>query len=177
MISEGAAVVVIENLEHALARGVTPYMEILSSASVIDPDLSAPGSGCQRTMLTALQNAGRGIRNVDHVCAHGPSDPLLDRVETAMIRKALGTRACDIPVSSIKRVTGNPLAAAGPMQVPHWHLRDMRVPPIANYMHPDPECDLDYVPDRWRPCSMECEIINSHGIGRGNTSLVVSAVA
>ncbi len=179
VISEGAAVLVIENYEHAMARGARPYMEICGSASEIDPDLSMPGSGLQKTMLQALHNAGCLPDQVDYICAHGPSDPILDRVETAMIKKAFGQLAYGIPVSSIKGVTGNPLAAAGAMQVVTSALafRDMRIPPTANYEFPDPECDLDYVPKLWRPNCMDCAVINNHGVGSGNTSMVVRSVA
>ena len=180
VISEGAGVVVLENLEHALARGATPYM-LLSGYSVQrDPSRApAPATGLGMTMEQAMNNAGKRPTDIDYICAHGPSHPTLDLVETTMIKQALSRRAYAIPVSSIKGVLGNPLSAAGPLQVAACGLalRAQQVPPTANYEFPDPKCDLDYVPKEAREQKLDCAMINAHGVGGGNTSMVVERVA
>ncbi len=175
VISEGAAVVILENLEHALARGATPYLEIAGYGMNMDPEPSQPGSGLEQTMQTALANAGRGTDSVDYICAHGPGHPVLDRVETDMIKRVLGRRAYEVPVSSIKGVTGNPLAAAGPQQLVACSLafRHKTIPPTANLETADPACDLDYVPAKGRAAELSCALINSHGLGGRNCSMVV----
>jgi len=167
--------VVIESLDHALARGSHIYAEIAGHSSQADTFGSEPASGLAATMSMALANAGRTPDAVDYVSAHGPSDPRLDRNETACIKQVLGRRAYEIPVTSIKGVTGNPLAAAGPMQVIATCLAIQHelVPPTANYQHPDPECDLDYVGGRARKASVHCAIINNHGVGGTNGSMVL----
>ena len=126
-------------------------------------------------MRLALANACRQPGEVDYICAHGPGHPLLDRVETAMIKKVFGAHAYHIPVSSVKGSIGNPLSAAGPLQLiaSALVLQHGLVPPTANYEFPDPECDLDYVPSRSRRARVRCVLINTHGVGGGNSSLVV----
>ncbi|MCB1070437.1 MAG: beta-ketoacyl-[acyl-carrier-protein] synthase II, partial [Kiritimatiellae bacterium] len=116
--------------------------------------------------------------DIDYICAHGPSDPLIDRIETAMIKKVFSRRAYHFPVSSIKGVTGNPLSAAGPLQVAACLLamRDGRVPPTANYEVPDPWCDLDYVPNEPRSMDLHRALVNLHGLGGGNSSLIIEQV-
>ncbi len=179
VISEGAGVVILENLEHALARGAQPYMELTGYGVQVDDDPETPGSGLKCTMRAALANAGQAVSAVDYVCAHGPSHPVLDRVETAMIKEVFGRRAYSIPVSSIKGVLGNPLAAAGPIQVIACALafRNGLVPPTANLETADPECDLDYVPGQARRARLQCAIVNAHGIGGGNSSMVLQKVS
>lgn len=174
VLGEGAAVLIIESLAHARARGARIWMEICGGASHADT-LGAPAAeGLGTCMTLALANARLSGDNIDYVCAHGPSDPVIDRVETAMIRNTLGRRAYHIPVSSIKGVTGNPLAAAGPMELIACALamRDNLIPPTANYTTPDPICDLDYVPQA-RRARFEHAIANVHGMGGGNTSIIV----
>lgn len=178
VISEGSGVVILENLTHALSRGVDPYIEITGYGMNTDSRADTPGCGLDETMQMALANAGRRAEDVDYVCAHGPGHPVLDRVETEMIKKTLGQRAYDVPVSSIKGVTGNPLAAAGPLQLVTCALafRHGIVPPTANYEKMDPDCDLDYVTGKPRKAHLECALINSHGLGGRNCSLVVQRV-
>ena len=178
VISEGSGVVILENLTHALSRGVDPYLEITGYGMNADAHADLPGCGLDETMRMALANAGRRPEDVDYVCAHGPGHPVLDRIETEMIKKTLGKRAYDIPVSSIKGVTGNPLAAAGPMQLVTCALAFQNgiVPPTANCEKSDPDCDLDYVTGKPRKAHLECAMINSHGLGGRNCSLVVQRV-
>lgn len=178
VISEGAGIVILENLDHALARGARPYLEITGCASLIDPDLDIPGCGLRDTMTLALANAGKRPVDIDYLCAHGPGHPVMDRLETAMIKAALGDRAYRIPVSSIKGVIGNPLAAAGALQIIACSLamRDNLIPPTANLEKPDPDCDLDYVPLTARRAWIATALINAHGIGGSNSSMVVERI-
>lgn len=178
ILAEGAAFVVLENLEHALARGAKTYLEVTGGGTSVDTDRTEPGSGLSVSMSHALANAGRSPWDVDSVCAHGPSDLVMDRVETAAIKQVLGEHAYQVPVHSIKGVTGNPLAAAGPMQLVTCalSLHECLVPPTANYEHSDPDCDLDYVPQRPRAAEVHVAMINVHGLGGVNSSLVVERV-
>ena len=117
VISEGAGVLVLESLDHALGRGVEPYFEITGYGVQTDADPTLPGSGLGSTMCTALANANQDPASIDYICAYGTGHPIFDKVELAMIKRAFGRRAQTVPISSIKGVTGNPLAAAGPLQL------------------------------------------------------------
>jgi 3-oxoacyl-(acyl-carrier-protein) synthase len=174
VLGEGAGVVVLESLAHARARGARLWLEICGGASHPDVFGTPTASGLGECMTLALANARVDAEAIDYVCAHGPSDPVIDRVETEMIRGTLGRRAYRIPVSSIKGVTGNPLAAAGPMELIACALavRNEIVPPTANYTTPDPACDLDYVPQA-RRARVEYALLNVHGMGGGNDTLIV----
>lgn len=166
--------VILENAEHALARGAKPYLEITGFGSSID-STPASGSGLEQSMRDALANASLAPADIDFISAHGPSDIEIDRVETEVIKRIFGKHAQGIPVSSIKGVTGNPLAACGAMQVVAGSLscRHNIIPPTANYEEPDPFCDLDYVPAA-RHMTIRHALINSHGSGGVNSSLVVN---
>jgi 3-oxoacyl-(acyl-carrier-protein) synthase len=178
VVAEGAGLVVLESLEHARARGATPYLEFTGCASRVDPCLEDAESGFAPAMKAALANACHHPEDTDYICAHGPGDPLLDRLETQAIKAAFGRHAYRIPITSIKGVTGNPFAAAGAFQVAACALvfRDHRIPPTANLDKPDPECDLDYVPGAARHADPRCILILSHGMGGGNSCLVVERV-
>lgn len=178
IMAEGAAVFVMESLQHALARGAEPLVEVRGYSSVSDHNGCHAGEGLAETMKRALDNSGLYPDDIDYVCAHGPSDCVIDRVETAMIKKVFGKKAYQIPVSSIKGVTGNPLAAAGPLQIAAcaMGMRDNAIPPTANYEYPDPECDLDYVPNHPYAMSVNRAIVNIHGLGGGNSTMVVEKV-
>ena len=117
LLAEGAGVIVLERLDHALDRGAAPYAEILGAHSCRDPEGGKSGSGLVNTMRSAMEHACCRECEVDYISAWGCGDPLLDQVETASIKQVFGARAYDIAVGSIKAVTGNPLAAAGSMQV------------------------------------------------------------
>ena len=179
ILAEGGGVVIVESLSHALSRGVQPYMEVESFANTNDLFGEESGAGLARTMRDALANAGCMPEDIDCVCAHGPSDPTLDRVETAAIRSVFGAHAFRIPVSSIKAVTGNALAASGGHQVIACALsfRDQVVPPTANLTSPDPACDLDYVAGRARRTRLRRILINAHGSGHTNSSMIVRQVS
>jgi 3-oxoacyl-[acyl-carrier-protein] synthase II len=178
ILAEGAGVFVMESLGHALARGATPLAEVRGYGNQGDAPRSEAGSGLGEAMEEALWSASLTPGDVEYINAHGPSDPIIDRVETAVIKRTFGKRAGRIPVSSIKGVVGNPLSAAGPMQVGACLLgmRDNIVPPTANYETPDPWCDLDYVPNQGYSVGFDRAMINLHGLGGGNSCLVVERV-
>jgi 3-oxoacyl-[acyl-carrier-protein] synthase II len=178
VISEGAGVLVLENLERAEARGVRSYMEIGGYGKQRDSDSSLPASGLEDSMNLAMANAGCTSADLDYISAYGPGHPILDAAEIHVIKRVLGPRAYSVPVSSIKGVTGNPLAAAGPFQVIACalSLRDQRLAPTANYETPDPECDLDIVPNRSRKAAMNCVLVNVRGIGGSASSLVLNRI-
>ena len=174
VLGEGAGVVVLESMSHARARGARIWLEICGGASHSDTFGMPASNGLGDCMTLALANARLSGDAINYVCAHGPSDPIIDRVETDMIRNTFGRHAYHIPVSSIKGVTGNPLSAAGPMELIACALalRDDLIPPTANYTTPDPACDLDYV-SQARRNRIEYALINVHGMGGGNTTLIV----
>ncbi|MEY2496907.1 MAG: hypothetical protein QOD12_463 [Verrucomicrobiota bacterium] len=175
VISEGAGMFVLENLERAQARGARIYLEISGYARQRDHAPEAPGSGLVETMRLALANAARTTDEVDYISAYGPGHPVLDAAEVHYIKEVFGKRAYSIPISSIKGVTGNPLAAGGPMQIAACALsfRDQMVVPTANYEVEDPACDLDFVPGRPRKLKLDCILMNVRGLGGSTSSLVV----
>ncbi len=178
IISEGAVVLVMENLAHAISRGATPLAEVLGCASGGDPQGSESGAGLCDSMAAALANAGKRPQDIGYISAHGPSHPVIDRVETQAIKQVFGSHARAMPVSSIKGIIGNPLAAAGPLQLAAtvMGMQQNLVPPTANYEMPDPACDLDYVPNKPYARAYSCSMVNVHGLGGGNSSLVLAKV-
>ncbi len=178
VISEGAGVFVLENLEAAQAREARPYLEIVGYAKQRDRDPMNPGSGLEDSMRMALANAGRTIGDVDYISAYGPGHPVLDAIEVAVIKRVFGQEAYCLPVSSIKGVTGNALAAGGPLQLAACALtiRDGLIAPTANYELPDPDCDLDFVPNRPRRFDVRCALINVRGLGGGASTMIVDRV-
>lgn len=178
VISEGAAMLLLENLDHAIARGSTPYAEILGSANTIDPDPITSGSGYAEAIAQALHNACVLPQDIDYICAHAPGHPILDRQEALAIREVFGDFSARIPVSSVKGMIGNPLAAAGPIQVVGACLvaRQQFIPPTANLTDPEPGLDLDLVQHQGRNGHVRHILINCHGLGGGNTSLVLKAL-
>ncbi len=176
VISEGAGVFVLENLECAQARGAQIYLEICGYGNQRDESPNQPASGLAGSMRLALANADRTTADIDYISAYGPGHPMLDAAEVRYIKEVFGDRAYSIPVSSIKGVTGNPLAAGGPMQIAACALtfRDQLIAPTANYETPDPNCDLDFVPQRARKAKVDCALINVRGLGGGASTMVVS---
>jgi len=175
VISEGAGFFVMERLDSALARGATPYMEILGGATITDRPDSELMDGMFFTMKTALANAGVYPDQVDYICANAVSDLLGDRAETNMIKKLFGDGAYRIPISSVRGVTGHPLAPAGMFQLIACALamKYQLIPPTANLTQPDPECDLDYVPLKPRKAKIGIALANGHGMGAENSTLVM----
>ena len=179
VISEGSAVFVLENLERAEARGARAYVELVGYGKQRDSDPHQPASGLKHSMTIALANAQRTVEDIDYISAYGPGHPTLDAAEIAIIKDVFGQRAYSVPISSIKGVTGNPLAAAGPFQVVACALtiRDQIIAPTANYETPDPACDLDVVPNRARRAKVDCALINVRGLGGSANTLVVNRVS
>ena len=179
VISEGACVMVLENLERAEARGARLYIEISGYGKQRDLDPQKPAYGLEDSMRIALANAHRTTDDVDYICAYGPGHPVLDAAEVSVIKKVFQRRAYEVPVSSIKGVTGNPLAAGGPFQVASCALviRDQMIVPTANYETADPACDLDFVPKRARKANINCALVNVRGLGGNASSLVVDRIA
>lgn len=175
VLAEGAAFVVLESSTHALARGARPYATLLGFGSSVDAPGSDPGSGFGPAIATALSNAYCIPEDIDYVVAHGPGDPVIDQLETEALRRQLRGHAYRIPVTSIKGSTGNPLSAAGPLQLVTGALamRNDLVPPTVNHEHNDAHCDLDYNPGRARSARLERILINLHGMGGRNISAVV----
>jgi len=179
VISEGAGVFVLENLEHAEARGARGYVELGGYGKQRDTNPETPGSGLEHSMKLALANACYTERDIDYISAYGPGHPVLDAAEVQIIKNVFGDRAYSIPVSSIKGVTGNALAAGGPFQIIACALaiRDHRIPPTANYEVADPACDLDFVPNRSRKVRVNSTLVNVRGLGGGASTMVLTRIA
>jgi len=178
IIGEGAGVLVLESEEHALQRGATILGELAGYGATSDafhitqPDEN--GEGAARAMQKALDQAGLLSDDIDYVNAHGTSTPLNDKLETVALKKVFGEYAYELPVSSTKSMTGHLLGAAGAVEagVSLMALQNGIIPPTVNYETPDPDCDLDYVPNVARSASLEAVMTNSLGFGGHNASLV-----
>jgi len=179
VISEGAGAMVVEELEHAWARGARVYAEVLGYGSSNDAfDMAAPaeGEGAVQTMLRALKKAGLDPEQVDYINAHGTGTPLNDKYETDAIHRVFGEHAGRLAVSSTKSMTGHMMGAAGAVEaiVCALTLRDQIIAPTINLETPDPECDLDYVPNSARKAAVTIALSNSFGLGGHNASVVLS---
>ena len=179
LIGEGSAVMVLESLEHAQARGAKILGEVVGYGITNDAfHISAPsanGSGAALCMSNALQDAGLQPEDIDYINAHGTSTPLNDKNETAAIKTVFGEHAYDIPVSSTKSMTGHMLGASGAMEAVFClkAMQDKTLPPTINYEFPDPECDLDYVPNQAREYDPEYCMSNSFGFGGHNGTVIL----
>jgi len=179
VVSEGSAVLVLEELQHALARGARPIAEVIGYGSSADAyDMAAPaerGEGNQRAMRAALERAGIGPEAVDYINAHGTSTPLNDRYETMAIRDVFGEHADRMAVSSTKSMTGHAMGAAGAIEafVCVKTVATGCIPPTINYRHPDPELTLDYVPNEARAADVRVALSNSMGLGGHNSTVIV----
>jgi 3-oxoacyl-[acyl-carrier-protein] synthase II len=183
ILGEGAAIVVLEDYEHAKKRGAPIYGEILGYGTTADAfritDTHPEGRGAITCMKMALRDAGRNPEAVDYINAHGTSTQVNDRVETIAIKQALGADvAYKVPVSSTKSMTGHLIAAAGATEliICLMAMREGVVPPTINYETPDPQCDLDYVPNTAREKKVRTILTNSFGFGGQNIALVAGAV-
>ncbi len=180
VIAEGSGIVVIEELEHAKARGAKIYAEIKGYAANADAHhITAPapeGEGAQRCMKLALKDAGLTPAQIGYINAHGTSTKMNDVNETIAIKKVFGDAARKVMVSSTKSMTGHMLGAAGGVETAFCALALSRgvIPPTINYTTPDPECDLDYVPNTAREVRVDHVITNSFGFGGTNACLVLS---
>lgn len=181
VLGEGAGMLVLEELDHARARGAHIYGEVVGFGTTADAfritDTHPEGRGAVSCIQMALRDAGLGTGDIDYINAHGTSTDVNDRVETMAIRKALGQDAYSTPVSSIKSMMGHLIAAAGSVEAITCLLaiRDGVIPPTVNYETPDPECDLDYVPNQARQAKIDTALSNSFGFGGQNISLIFSA--
>jgi 3-oxoacyl-[acyl-carrier-protein] synthase II len=177
--AEGAAVLVLEELEHARARGVRPLAEVLGYGNTSDayhvtgPDPTGEASAA--AMRLALDDAGVPPDAIDHVNAHATSTPLGDKLETVAIKRLFGNHAYRLPITANKSMTGHMFAASGALEAMACVLAIDRsvIPPTINYEHPDPECDLDYVPNQAREQPVSLALSNSFGFGGQNACLVI----
>ncbi len=177
-IAEGAAVVALESEDHALARGATilaaadGYGATSDAYHITQPDEN--GEGAIRAIESAISQAGLATRELDYINAHGTSTPLNDRLETVALKKVFGDHAYSVPISSTKSMTGHLLGAAGAVEAAACILaiRDGIVPPTINLSEPDPQCDLDYVPNEARKKTVNAAMTNSLGFGGHNATLV-----
>jgi 3-oxoacyl-[acyl-carrier-protein] synthase II len=178
VMADGAGALLLEEYEHAKARGATIYAEFVGLGMSGDAfHITAPpedGAGAALAMVNALKDAGVNPAELDYVNAHATSTPLGDRAETVAIKTALGAAAKSVAVSSTKSVTGHLLGAAGAVEAIFTilALRDQIAPPTINLENPDPACDLDYVPNTARPMKIDIALSNSFGFGGTNGSLV-----
>ncbi|MHB8522129.1 MAG: beta-ketoacyl-ACP synthase II [Limisphaerales bacterium] len=177
IMGEGAGVVVLEELEHARARGARIYCELVGYGNTADANhITAPspdGEGAARCMKMALRSAGLNPADISYINAHGTSTPQGDICETLAIKTVFGDYARKLAVSSTKGATGHMLGAAGAveMAVCAKVLQTNVVPPTINYQHPDPQCDLDYVPNTAREMKVDAILNNSFGFGGHNATL------
>ena len=178
IIGEGAGVVILEERERALSRGAPVYAELVGYGMSADAHhVTAPaedGDGAFRVMKAAVEQAGIAPDAVDYINAHGTSTPFNDRIETLAIKRCFGDHAHHLAVSSTKSMTGHLLGAAGGVEAGIMALtvREQILPPTVNLENPDPDCDLDYVPNVKRPASLEYGLSNSFGFGGTNASLL-----
>jgi 3-oxoacyl-[acyl-carrier-protein] synthase II len=179
VLGEGAAMVVLEELEHAKRRGAHIHGELIGYGSTADAyritDTHPEGRGASSCIRLALADAGLGLHDIDYINAHGTSTSVNDRVETLAIKTVFGEHAYKIPVSSTKSMMGHLIAAAGATEliVCLLAIRDGMLPPTINYENPDPDCDLDYVPNKARAGKCDRALSNSFGFGGQNISLIV----
>jgi 3-oxoacyl-[acyl-carrier-protein] synthase II len=179
VLGEGAAIVILEERSHALARGAKIYAELVGYGTTMKSyritDLPPDGDGAIQAMEAALKDAGLAPTDVDYINAHGTSTPHNDRSETAAIKRVFGDDAYRVPVSSTKSMTGHLIAAAGAIELVFCvcAIRDQIIPPTINYEKPDPRCDLDYVPNQARPLTVRVALSNSFAFGGNNASLIV----
>jgi len=179
VMSEGAGVVVLEELSHALNRGSYIYAELIGYGTTCDAfhmtQPSPDGEGTVRAIRTALDDANIKPEEVDYINAHGSSTPINDGHETKVIKKVFGEHAYKIPLSSIKSMTGHSLGAAGAIEsvASALTIQNQFLPPTINYEYPDPECDLDYVPNKGRKTKVNTLLSNSLGFGGKNVALIM----
>jgi 3-oxoacyl-[acyl-carrier-protein] synthase II len=183
VMGEGGGVIVLEELEHAKARGARIYAEIVGYGATGDAyHLTAPapdGEGAQRAMRRAMQDAQLELRDVDYINAHGTSTPANDLNETKAIKAVFGDHARELLVSSTKSMTGHMLGAAGSVEfiASTLAIRDGVVPPTINYQNPDPELDLNYTPNKAVRRDVQAALSNSFGFGGHNVALAVRRYA
>jgi 3-oxoacyl-[acyl-carrier-protein] synthase II len=178
IVGEGAGVLILESLEFAQKRGAPIFAEIVGYGMSGDAyHITQPaegGDGGYRVTMAALKDAKISADEVSYVNAHGTSTPIGDAIETTALKRVFGERAKKVPISSTKSMTGHLLGGAGGLEagIGVLALRDQILPPTVNYENPDPECDLDYVPNQARKAAVEYALSNSFGFGGTNASLI-----
>ncbi len=178
VIGEGAGLMVLEELEHATRRGARIYAEMAGYGRTADAyHMTAPdpdGAGAAEAMRLALEDARLNPEQLSYINAHGTSTELNDKIETRAIKQTCGASAKRIPVSSTKSMTGHMIGAAGGVEaiISCLAIHHSTLPPTINYEHPDPECDLDYVPNQARQARVDSALSNSLGFGGHNATLV-----
>jgi 3-oxoacyl-(acyl-carrier-protein) synthase len=178
-MGEGAGIVVIEELEHAKKRGAQIYAELSGYGATADAyHITAPqpgGESGSAAMRAAVLDSGMNPEDIDYINAHGTSTPLNDKIETQVIKNVFGDHAKELAISSTKSMSGHLLGAAGAVELIACikTINDGVVHPTINYENPDPECDLDYVPNQARDMEVNAALTNSLGFGGHNASLVV----
>jgi 3-oxoacyl-[acyl-carrier-protein] synthase II len=183
IIGEGAGVLILEELEFARRRGAPILAEIIGYGMSGDAfhitQPSENGDGAFRAMRNALADAKLEPQQIDYINAHGTSTPFNDRLETLAIKRLFGEYAYKLAVSSTKSMTGHLLGGAGGLEAGFsvLALRDQIIPPTVNYETPDPDCDLDYVPNKARPRPLETVLSNSFGFGGTNAALLFKRYA
>ncbi len=179
---EGAGILVLEEYEHARRRGARIYAELVGYGATADAhhltNPSPGGDGAARSMRMALRDARLNPEDVDHINAHATSTPAGDIAETQAFKAVFGTRARQIPISATKSMTGHLLGAAGGVEAVYTILAIVHnvVPPTINLRNPDPECDLDYVPNEARPAKVNVALSNGFGFGGTNSTLAFRRV-
>ncbi|HMD53601.1 MAG TPA: beta-ketoacyl synthase N-terminal-like domain-containing protein, partial [Phycisphaerae bacterium] len=179
VLGEGAGVVILESLDHARARGADIFSEVVGYGSSADAyrvtDQHPDGRGAVAAILEALRDANMTPDQIDYINAHGTGTKENDSTETLAIKKVFGERAKLVPISSIKSMMGHLIAAAGAVEAITCVLamRDQILPPTANYANPDPECDLDYIPNQPRKAKVDVAMSNSFGFGGQNDTLII----
>lgn len=179
IVSEGAGIIVVEELGKALKRGANIYAEVVGYGMSADAyHVTAPsldGEGAVLCMSKAIADGGIDPEEIDYINAHGTSTPYNDKIETLAIKKVFGDHAYKVGVNSTKSMTGHLLGAAGALEAGFSALclKDQIMPPTINYENPDPECDLDYIPNKARPAEVRYALTNSFGFGGTNGSLVL----
>lgn len=181
VMGEGSGILILESLESARARGARVYAEIVGAGMTCDAyHMTAPlpdGSGAAKAMQAALKDAGLQPADIDYINSHGTATVLGDIAETKAIKSVFGGHAYTLAVNSTKSMTGHLLGAAGAVEaiVTAKSIQEGRLHPTINLDVPDPECDLDYVPNVARECAIRCAVSNSFGFGGHNVSLVLTA--
>ena len=173
---EGAAVLVLERRDRAIARGAKIYAELVGYGLTCDAShMTAPqGEGAARAMQNAMADAGVRPEEIGYISAHGTGTTINDRVETGAVKQAFGDAAYRVPMSSIKSMLGHTMGAASAIEAAACALavRDDRIPPTIHYETPDPECDLDYVPNTARSTRVELAMNNAYAFGGNNASVI-----
>ena len=176
---EGAAMLVLEPLERALARGARIYAEVASYGLSCDAHhmtaAHPEGDGAARAMMMALNEAGLEPKDVSYVSAHGTGTPTNDRLETIAVKRVFGERASTVPISSAKSMLGHTMGAASAIEsaVCALAVYHDRMPPTINFEEPDPECDLDCVPNKFREACVEVAMNNAYAFGGNNSTLLL----